>query len=571
MDRSSYNNELFRGVDTITEGTGGTSFINTSVQHTNIPSLLSNPVNKSKNKEPNRENMAENDKGLVVAISEKSRKAPVVEYDNTRQVKVEGEDEQNIRTEESTLSVDDQSNLHAAFGPESSNDGSDCNSDVVVNCGISQILSTTAMIGNDSASVDDSLLTYAAEKSDELYESEKPLVENIALPRQNSGLVNSKTDCGSVTTLLPTEDSKSLETENQSSKDVPSLEANGDAILVEQRMENKEETEANETADCSLVNIVSGKKAEQERDWIGNTVTFQSDSLNKENSEILTCSGSGPFGHEEEQEHGITHPEDFSHTELTGNQSQMLKEEVVKETELRTSKVTLMSVCENVLSENNATVTLDNDRPPSSTYEEKLVLECSIPGHVNLVSVMDEKVQAMMEKTEVVSVSTENVGELVTDKQKITKKKKVKKDKSKDLKEDIVKSKEKGEKKKKKEKKGVKDKSDKEEKLDSEMQIKEENKSKTKEERSAKHRDKKGLSKCDIDTGKELTGESCGKSNDNNIEFDDDDTWEAIFNDSGDCLNADYLEEVSFIFRHDVPQILLVIQSLFNKSTTIIH
>lgn len=533
MDRSSYNNELFRGVDSITEGTDGTSFINTNVQQTNRPSLLSESVNKrlqSKNREPNRENMAENDKGLVVAVSEKSRKPPVIEYDNTRQVKVKREDEQVVRTEESTVSIDDQSNLHLAFGPESSNDGSDRNSDVVVNCGISQTLSTAGMIGNDSASVDDSLLTYAAEKSDDLYESEKLLVQNVVLPRQNSGLVNSKTDCGSATTLLSTEESKSLETGNQSSEDVPSLEANGDTILVERSMENKEESEANEKSDCSLVNIVSDKKAEQERDCSGNKVTFQSDSLNKENSEILLCtSGSEAFGHKEEQEHGITHPEDVSHAELTGNQLQMSKEEVVKETELRTSKVTLTSACKNINSENNTTVTLDNDQPPSSIH-----------GHVNLVSVTDETVQAMSEKTEAVSVP---IGELETEQQKTSKKKKAKKDKGKDLKEDKGKSKEKGEKKRKKEKKSVKDKSDKEEKLDSEMQIKEENKSKTKEKRSAKQQDKKGASKCDIDTGEELTGESCGKSND----IEDDDTWEAIFDESGDCLSAAYLEEVSFI------------------------
>ncbi|KAJ7356362.1 Coiled-coil domain-containing protein r3hcc1l [Desmophyllum pertusum] len=216
-------------------------------------------------------------------------------------------------------------------------------------------------------------------------------------------------------------------------------------------------------------------------------------------------------------------------------------------------KVTLTSECENsVNSENNPTVTLDVVNATSSIDCENLESENSVSGLGNSMEIIDDKIQVMPEKIEDVSVSVvtmeldENVGELETEKQKThaSKKKKTKKDKSKDLKDDKIKSKEKGEKKRKKEKKSVKDKSDKEENLDSEVKIKEEKKSKTREQ---KH--KRDLTSCDVDAGKELTannkrtGGTCSKNNDN--DSDDDDNWESNFDESGDCLNAEHLEELS--------------------------
>lgn len=539
MDRSSYNNALSvseRAADSITEGTDSSSF-DANEQHINTPSHPSESVKKrlqSENKEPNREIVVENDSGSVVVISENSSKAFANESDDSPQIRDEGE-ERDVKTERSVIN-DDQS-LHMDFKTESCDGGNDCNRDVVVNCGISQTLSTTVTTGNDS--VDGSLSTSAVEKCDDV--NEETLVENISVPRQNQEMENSKTGCGSATTVLPTEESNSHETENQYFQDVPLLEANGDAIFVEQSVETEEETETREAADCSPVDIVSDRKVEQDESC--------SDSANKENSEVLTCTGIKAFGHKEEQECGVIHFEDVSASELTDSQSKVLKEEVIGETELRTSKATLMSICENTLtSENSPTVSLDVDRRTSSIDNKNSESEISRPGLGNSADIINKKTQAIPEKTEdfpesVITEINENVGELETEQQKTSKKKKGKKDKSKELKEDKIKSKEKGEKKKKKEKKSVKNKNDKEVNLDSEMQIKEEKKSKTKEQ-STKQQNETDLSARKVDTGQELTGGSCSKNDD---DIDDDDNWESNFDESGDCLNPDFLEEVRFL------------------------
>ncbi|KAL9983610.1 hypothetical protein ACROYT_G005806 [Oculina patagonica] len=600
MDGFSYDNVLSvseRAADSITEGTDSTSF-DANVQHKNTSSHLSEPVSErlqSDNKEPNRENVAEdssgsvvvisvksseaqikvegdervqiqntpshlsesdnerlqsennepnrettaeNDSDLMVAISEKSSKALAKEPDDKPRIRDKG-DERAVRTEQSVIN-DDQS-LHMESKTESSAGENDHNRDVVVNCGISQTLSTT---GNNS--VDESLLAAAVEKCDDA--NEEPLVENISVPRQNQEMESSQTSCGSVPTILPTEESNSLETETQSSQDVPVLEANGDTISVEQNVETEEETETKEAADCSPVDVVSDRKVEHDESWIENKIMFWNDSVNKENSEVLTCTISGAFDHKEEQEHGVVHFDDVSVSELSGNQSKVLREEVIEET----------SICENTVnSENNPTLTLDVVRPPSSIDDDNLEAESSTLGLGNSVNITNEKVQAMPEKIvdvpeSMVTELSENVGELETEQQKPSKnKKKVKKDKSKDLKEDKIKLKEKGEKKKKKEKKSVKDKNDKEVNIESEMQIRKEKKSKTKEQ-STKQQRKKDLSACEIDTGQELTGESCSKNDD---DIDDDDNWESNFDESGDCLNPDYLEELSRLTGISNPEV----------------
>lgn len=126
-------------------------------------------------------------------------------------------------------------------------------------------------------------------------------------------------------------------------------------------------------------------------------------------------------------------------------------------------------------------------------------------------------------------------------KTEISKKKKSKKDKSKEKTDEKTKSKEKGEKKKKKEKKGEKTENkntgesvDKGKKLKAKVL-------------SDKH-DKRDLNTCDRDVSEELsTSTKAGKksqSNSNEDGGDDSDNWESFYDESGDCLNPEHLEEV---------------------------
>lgn len=531
--------------------------------------------------------------------------------------------------------IDDQT-LDTAFKTESSDGENDCNRDAVLNCGISQtLLTTSTVLRNDG--VDENFSTTADENCVNL--NEKPLTENVAMPKENQEMVASKENCARVdTTVLPIkENSYSLETENQSFQDEPLLKANEDTIFDEENVKTEDESEtkkADLAAGCSPVMSVLNnndchrrEKVERDNCWNGNEVMFQSDSVISESNEnilkgggfdykgeqaqheellhehvlqpasemtpesssvtkepslqpcggqtdtyvatldSLTTSGHNtqmqqwPGDHQLEglSEHAVKHCKDVTASELTDiNQSRVFKEEIVEEAELRMPKVTLTSECESsVNSENNQTVTLDVVNPTSSIIDcENLESENSVSGLGNLMEIIDDKIQVMPEKIEDVSVSVvtelnENAGELEMEQQKTSKKKKTKKDKSKDPKDDKIKSKEKGEKKKKKEKKSVKDKSDKEGNLDSEVKIKEEKKSKTRE-LSSKQKHKRDLTSHDVDAGKELTannkrtGGTCSKNNDNDSD-DDDDNWESNFDESGDCLNAEHLEEVCFL------------------------
>jgi len=125
-----------------------------------------------------------------------------------------------------------------------------------------------------------------------------------------------------------------------------------------------------------------------------------------------------------------------------------------------------------------------------------------------------------------------------------SKKKKSKKDKSiKEKTDEKTKSKEKGEKKKKKEKKGEKtEESDK----NTEESVNKGKKLKAKV-LSDKH-DKRDLNTCDREVREELsTSTKAGKkspSNSNDDGGDDSDNWESFYDESGDCLNPEHLEEV---------------------------
>ena len=125
-----------------------------------------------------------------------------------------------------------------------------------------------------------------------------------------------------------------------------------------------------------------------------------------------------------------------------------------------------------------------------------------------------------------------------------SKKKKSKKDKSKEKTDEKTKNKEKGEKKKKKEKKGEKtEKSDK----NAEESVNKGKKLKAKV--LSDKQDERDLTTCDREVREELLSTSTkagekSQSNSNDDGGDDSDNWESFYDESGDCLNPEHLEEV---------------------------
>lgn len=129
-----------------------------------------------------------------------------------------------------------------------------------------------------------------------------------------------------------------------------------------------------------------------------------------------------------------------------------------------------------------------------------------------------------------------------------SKKKKSKKERCKEG-EEKTKSKGKSEKKKKKEKK-----SDNEQIVDSEKKVKEGKKSKSKEP-CTKEQKTKDSNTCREDLMQKLPAETKGvRANDcgdgSGDDDDDDDNWELNFDESGDCLKPEHLEEVCFVDLH---------------------
>ena len=176
-------------------------------------------------------------------------------------------------------------------------------------------------------------------------------------------------------------------------------------------------------------------------------------------------------------------------------------------------------------------------------------LDKTIDGLEGNSEVMRENIEASSDKVEdssdpipVIYVSKTNNEQ----KPETSKKKKSKKDKSiKEKTDDKTKSKEKGEKKKKKEKKGEKtEKSDK----NTEESVNKGKKLKAKV-LSDKH-DERDLNTCDRDVREELStstkaGEKKSQSNaSDDGGGDDSDNWESFYDESGDCLNPEQLEEV---------------------------
>ena len=520
-----------RETESNTEGTDIISF-DTTVQHANGPSqLFMDEQLQNENKESNSENVIEDCSDPMVTQSEKpTSNARVKECDDMPQIR-----DETVKSREKTVQkiTDDQS-LHTISKNESSHGETDHKKGVNVNCDISQTMMVTGEIVNDH--VDRSLFTIEDETCD--YVNEKLLTENVTIPgSQNQAVVKSK----SVVVTMK-EESNSLVTENQCLQDDSDVKTIEDCKLV--------------ATDCATVGFDSEDDSERDESGNGNEETFRSGCGNKGNSGALSLPGSGAFIHKEGLTHDVKHyEEDVTTCELIGSQSQLFNDEIIEEAELRTSKEDSMAMSKNdVNSKNIAVVTSDVVNPTSSINKENLVSENSKSESGNSIDVLNnEKIKTLPNTIEDASglVRTElnkNAGEVETEQQKTSRKKTGKKNKtSKEQTEDKIKSKEKGEKKRKKEKKSLKNKIDKEVSLDSEV----ETKSKPKVQ-SAKEQDKKVLSPCHIVAGKNLvadslfTGESFSAKNvnGNDDDDDDDDNWESNFDESGDCLNPEYLKEV---------------------------
>ena len=248
-------------------------------------------------------------------------------------------------------------------------------------------------------------------------------------------------------------------------------------------------------------------------------------------------------------------------SDLTGSYSlRTCTEEVTDKAEVGTSQVDYNSECKDTVNSANDRDTSSENTDPTFLVEINRELEtvsCDFGGR-NLDKTSDglegnlegmrENVEASSGKVEdgsdpnsVIYVSKTNKEQ----KPETSKKKKSKKDKSiKEKTDEKTKSKEKGEKKKKKEKKGEKtEKSDK----NTEESVNKGKKLKAKV-LSDKH-DERDLNTRDRDVRDELStstkaGEKKSQSNANDDGGDDSDNWESFYDESGDCLNPEQLEEV---------------------------
>ena len=248
-------------------------------------------------------------------------------------------------------------------------------------------------------------------------------------------------------------------------------------------------------------------------------------------------------------------------SDLTGSYSLTCTEEVTDKAEVGTSQVDYNSEGKDTVNSANDRDTSSENTNPTCLVEinrEVETVSCDFGGrNLDKMSdglegnseVMRENIEASSGKVEdgsdpnsVIYVSKTNNEQ----KPETSKKKKSKKDKSiKEKTDEKTKSKEKGcEKKKKKEKKGEKtEKSDKntEESVDKGKKLKA-------KVLSDKH-DERDLNTYDRDMREELStstkaGEKKSQSNASDDGGDDGDNWESFYDESGDCLNPEQLEEV---------------------------
>ena len=249
-------------------------------------------------------------------------------------------------------------------------------------------------------------------------------------------------------------------------------------------------------------------------------------------------------------------------SDLTGSYSlRTCTEELTDKAEVGTSQVDYNSEGKDTVNSANDRDTSSENTNPTCLVEinrEVETVSCDFGGR-NLdktsdglegnSEVMRENIEASSGKVEdgsdpnsVIYVSKTNNEQ----KPETSKKKKSKKDKSmKEKTDEKTKSKEKGEKKKKKEKKGEKtEKSDK----NTEESVNKGKKLKAKV--LSDKQDERDLNTCDRDVREELStstkaGEKKSQSNaSDDSGGDDSDNWESFYDESGDCLNPEQLEEV---------------------------
>lgn len=249
-------------------------------------------------------------------------------------------------------------------------------------------------------------------------------------------------------------------------------------------------------------------------------------------------------------------------SDLTGSYSlRTCREEVTDKAEVGTSQVDYNSEGKDTVNSANDRDTSSGNSNPTCLVEinrEVETVSCDFGGR-NLDKTIDglegnsegmrENIEASSGKVEdgsdpipVIYVSKTNNEQ----KPETSKKKKSKKDKSmKEKTDDKTKSKEKGEKKKTKEKKGEKtEKSDK----NTEESVNKGKKLKAKV--LSDKQDERDLNTCDRDVREELStsteaGEKKSQSNaSDDGGGDDSDNWESFYDESGDCLNPEQLEEV---------------------------
>ena len=249
-------------------------------------------------------------------------------------------------------------------------------------------------------------------------------------------------------------------------------------------------------------------------------------------------------------------------SDLTGSYSlRTCTEELTDKAEVGASQVDYNSEGKDTVNSANDRDTSSENTNPTCLVEinrEVETVSCDFGGR-NLDKTIDGlegNSEGMRENIEVSSGKVEDGSDPIPliyvsktnneQKPETSKKKKSKKDKSiKEKTDDKTKSKEKGEKKKKKEKKGEKtEKSDK----NTEESVNKGKKLKAKV-LSDKH-DERDLSTCDRDVREELStstkaGEKKSQSNaSDDSGGDDSDNWESFYDESGDCLNPEQLEEV---------------------------
>ena len=248
-------------------------------------------------------------------------------------------------------------------------------------------------------------------------------------------------------------------------------------------------------------------------------------------------------------------------SDLTGSYSlRTCTEELTDKAEVGTSQVDYNSESKDTVNSANDRDTSSENTNPTCLVEINREVE-TVSGDFggrNLDKTIDGlegNSQGMRENIEASSGKVEDGSDPVPviyvsktsnqQKPETSKKKKSKKDKSmKEKTDEKTKSKEKGEKKKKKEKKGEKtEKSDK----NTEESVNKGKKLKAKV--LSDKQDERDLNTCDRDVREELStstkaGEKKSQSNANDDGGDDSDNWESFYDESGDCLNPEQLEEV---------------------------